>query len=230
MSRDLIERAVRYAMVTGRPLPSFYESWQDNTYPHNMNPNIWAHTDPAFGAAWSNDEGQTYGARFVVLASPNASENCRLVALQRCPFAAGNFDTRWILRKGFLEFEVGFITPANITAASAFMGLTPAAANDRTTDNIIGWGINSPLLVSITDSGSVETTNNITANLALFNKLKLEVDSVGVRFYLNDALVANHITNYASKGYYPNFYIPTGVGGPATIILGNIRIWYEEVV
>jgi len=118
---------------------------------------------------------------------------------------------------------------ANIDNTISFLGLTTGTADDRTTNNIIGWGLNADVLQSVTDNAGVETTNTgFGETLTNWNKLAIDVYSGGVRFYINETLKATHIANLPDNPVYLNFYVDTEAGGAATIELGIIRAYIDD--
>lgn len=93
-----------------------------------------------------------------------------------------------------------------------------------------GWGINTDVLESITDDGISETTNTTFGEtLTNWNKLKIEVYSGHVKFYINEVMKADHTTNLPDFPMYINFHVDTVAGGAATIELGVVRAWTEDI-
>ena len=211
--------------MLSRPSICLYEGWQDEA---GIDTTVWTVTDPATGAAWSRGAS---GAYLRATAAPNAIETARLVSDQRWIAAPDTYGTNTILRKLVLEFELKLANVANLDETLTFLGLTTGAADNRSTDNIIGWGINTDVLESITDVGSAETTNTTFGEtLTNWNKLKIEVYSGHVKFYINESEVADHTTNLPDYPFYLNFFLDTdGAGGASTIEIGIVRVWYEDI-
>jgi len=207
-----------------RPSIHLYDGWQDEAA---IDLTIWTPTNPATGAAWSRGAS---GAYLRATSSPNANETARLRSNQRWVAAPDTYGTNTVLRKLVLEFELKLTNVANLDESLTLIGLTPAVGDNRASNDIIGWGINTDVLESITDDAGVETTNTgFLETLANWNKLKIEVYSGHVKFYINESQVADHATNLPDLPMYLNFFIDTDAGGAATIELGVIRVWTEDI-
>lgn len=210
--------------MLARPSIHLYEGWQDEA---GIDATVWTVTDPATGAAWARGAS---GAYLRATSAPNANETARLRSNQRWIAAPDIYGTNTVLRKLVLEFEMKLTGVANLDETLTFIGLTPAVGNDRSSNNIIGWGINTDALESITDDAGVETTNTgFGETLTNWNKLKIEIYSGHVKFYINEVEVADHTTNLPDLPMYLNFFIDTAAGGAATIELGVIRAWTEDI-
>jgi hypothetical protein len=110
------------------------------------------------------------------------------------------------------------------------MGLTDTPADTRTGNNIIGFGLIGGALQTITDDGGAETVNTgFGETMTDLNKFKIDIYANTVDFYLNETRIARHTTNLPNAPMYPNFYYPTGAGGPSIISLGIIRCWPEDI-
>lgn len=210
-----------------RPLISLYEGWQDEA---GIDATIWTVTNPATGAAWARG---AIGELLMAYSSPNANENARIRSNQRWVADATLYGVNKILRRFCLEFEAHFIGFANFDNVNFFMGLTPAVGDTRATNNIGGFALvgGGNALQTLTDAGGAETVNTgFGENLLLTNKFKMDVSLNSIAFYLNEVLIATHVVNLPNNApFYLNFYAPTGAGGAATIRLGGIRAWYEDI-
>lgn len=211
--------------MLSRPSICLYEGWQDEA---GIDLSVWTVTNPVTGAAWSRGDS---GAYLRATSAPNATETCRLVSDQRWIAAPDTYGTNTILRKIALEFELKLTNIANLDETMTFLGLTTAVADNRGSNNIIGWGINTDILESITDNAAAETTNTTFGEtLTNWNKLKIEAYTGHVKFYINEMEVAEHTTNLPDYPFYLNFFIDTdGAGGASTIELGITRVWYEDI-
>jgi hypothetical protein len=214
-------------LSASRPSNGLFEGWQNEI---GIDHSTWAITDPATGAGWARG---AIGELLMAYSSPNAIEACRLLSNYRFIVSPDLYGTNKILRKFFLEWETHVITPANLDNVTCFWGLTPAVADVRTNNNIIGFGLVGAgnALQSITDAGGAETVHTgFGENLVLTNKLKIAVSLNSVKFYVNEVEVANHIVNLPSNApMYLNFFTPTGAGGAATIRIGTLRAWNEDL-
>lgn len=210
--------------ISGRPGINLYEGWQDEAGIDNT---IWTVTNPATGAAWSR--GAT-GAYLRATSAPNANETCRLRSDQRWIAAPDVYGTNTVLRRLIIEFELRLTNVANIDNTLFFLGLTTGVADNRGSNNIIGWGLLADALRSITDDGGVETTDTgFGETLTNWNKLRIEISAGDVSFFLNETRVAQHTTNLPDFPFYLNFFIDTEGGGGATPEIGIIRVWTEDI-
>jgi len=207
-----------------RPAINFYEGWQDEA---GIDANIWTVTNPATGTAWARGAA---GAYLRATSVPNANETCRLVSDQRWVVAPDIYGTNTILRSLVLEFELKLTNVANIDNVLSFLGLSTAANDNRGSNNIIAWGLTADVLQSITDDAGAETVNTgFGETLTNWNKLKIKVYSGHVKFFINEAEVADHPNNLPDFPMYFNFFVDTEAGGAATIEVGVIRCWMEDI-
>ena len=215
-----------------RPNVSFYEGWQDEA---GIDLTAWAITNPATGAPWTRG---AFGESLMATSAPNLGENARLRSLTRWIASPDNYLASKIIRRFTLEFEAIFGGVANFDNANFFLGLTPLVGDTRANMNILGWTLVGAgnALQTLGDAGGAERAfTGFGENLVLSNKFKIEVfrfaaPAVGYsRWYLNDVLVATHVDNNPSNmPMYLNFYAPTA-GGAATIRLGIVRAWAEDI-
>jgi hypothetical protein len=166
----------------------------------------------------------------MAVASPNALENARLRSNQRWIAEPTVYNTNQILRRLSWEFECYLQLVGNIDNAHFFMGLSNAAAATRASNNIIGFGLVADALQTITDSGGETVNTGFGEDMTALNKFKIDISRDSVAFYLNEVLIATHITNLPDAPMYLNFYYPTEVGGPSIISLGIIRAWTEDIL
>ena len=225
--------ALMAALALYRPSISLYEGWQDEA---GIDITAWAITNPGAGVPWARG---AFGESLMASSSPAANMNARLRSLQRWIVSPDNYGTNKIIRRFTLEFEATFANVANFDNANFFLGLTPLVGDTRANMNILGWtlvGAGNDLQ-TLGDAGGAERFfTGFGENLVLINKFRIEVfrfapPGVGYsRWYLNDVLVATHVDNNPSnQPMYLNFYAPTGAGGAATIRLGIVRAWTEDI-
>lgn len=206
------------------PLISFCETWQDEL---GIDFTVWTTTDPATGVGWTRGAA---GAYLRANSIPNANETARLRSNQRWIAAPGVYGTNTIFRKSYFEFELQLANVANMDNTLCIFGLTPNVGDNRGSNNIIGWGLAADVLQSITDLAGVETTNNgFGETLTNWNKLLIEIYDGTVQFQINEAVVASHVANLPDLPMYLNWFVDTEAGGAATINLGAVRAWYEDV-
>lgn len=218
-----------------RPEMSLYEGWQDEL---GIDFTLWTLINPATGAAWARGAGAGVMAGSLrASAAPNANEVARLVGNQRWPVMPDLSGTNTILRVTELEWEMAIANLANLDNAISVFGFTPNQADTRVAQNIVAFALIGAgnALQSVTDLAGVETVNTgFGENLANLNKLKITVVQIAgvgtIQFYLNETLIASHITNLPDLPMYPNWYFDTGVGGACTPQIGIIRIWTEDII
>lgn len=212
--------------MLNRPLPSLYEGWQEPF----IDPTIWQIANPATGGAWFI---ATVAPDLVAQAAPNASENARLVGLTPWVFGGiAPLPTHAIVRRLVLEFELSLQNLANFNNAAFLLGWTRGFGDTRATNNIIGFALTGAgnALQTVTDLGGVETvTTGFGENLAVRNKLRIELYRGHAAFFLNEVQVADHMAHVPESPFFPNFYVATTVAGAATINLGIVRVWVEDL-
>lgn len=204
------------------PTESLIETWQDLL----IDPNIWTVTDPA-GAAWNPS---VVGAFLYIVTTPNANDFARLVGNHLWQLHSITPNLNLIVKKTIIEFSMVIGVPANLDNTLTLFGWTPDVGNTRASDNIIGFALVGDVLQTLTDLGSAETVNTgFGEDLTLHNKFRIEVYEGNVDFYLNEVLIATHVTNIPNVPSYPNFCIDTDGDGACAISIGTVKIWYEMV-
>lgn len=207
-----------------RPVFNLLETWQDEA---GINAGVWTVTNSVGGPGWSRGAS---GAYLRATEVPIADNECRICSKQRWIVAPTIFSNNTVLRRTTLEFELKLTTVANIDNTRSFLGFTPAVVNLRTTNNILGWALTSDALQTLSDLATAETTHTgFGETIDDWNKLAIDIYENHAMFYLNDVPVADHITNLPDLPMYLNFYIDTEAGGAATIELGIIRLWHEDI-
>jgi hypothetical protein len=216
-----------------RPSISLYEGWQDET---GIDPLVWTLTNPAFGVPWARG---AFGSDLMAASIPNANENARIRSNQRWIAGPDQYGPNRIITRFTLEFEAIFANVANFNNAGFLLGLTPNVGDTGASNNIIGWtlvGAGNALQTYSNAGGAVTSFTGFGENLANTNKFRIELflfafPGVGYsKWYLNDVLIATHIANNPSNApMWINFYAPTGGVGAATIRLGIVRAWTEDI-
>ena len=206
-------------------IPMLSEFWIDEA---GIDSNLWTTTAPATGTLARSVAEAGY---VKVGIAPNLNEVGRIRSNQRYKATPGQYGANTIVRTFNIEFEVKLTTVANIDNTISFFGLTPGTGDTRTTNNIIGWALTSDALQSLTDSAGTETVNTTFGEtLTNWNKLRIEVYASGIKFYVNEVLKATHTTNIPDQMMYINYYVDTEAGGAATVDVGPVRTWYEDMV
>jgi len=213
----------RIKMLT-RPGITVIYPWQDAV----IDAALWTITDPATGTAWGTPKALSWGGRGIT-SVPNANETARIVSDQPWDALPTLWGTNYIQRSLYVEFIMALANVANMDNTLCFFGLTPDPANDRSSNNIIGFGLNTDVLETITDNAGAETTNTTFGEtLTDVNRFGIFVMEDAVYFLLNGTIIASHITNLPDSLQYLNFFIDTEAGGAGTIELGKIRVWWDD--
>jgi len=218
-----------------RPEMSLYEGWQDEL---GIDFTLWSLTHPA--TAWVRGAGAGVAAASLVATAPLLiNEVSRLVGNQRWPIMPDLSGTNTILRVTELEFELTLSDVTQLVIGTCFFGFTPNQADTRANNNIVGFGLvgaaPNQALQTLTDLAGVPTVNTgFLEDMALLNKFKITVVQIAgvgtVQFYLNEALIATHITNLPDLPMYPNWYFDTTALGACTPQIGIVRIWTEDMI
>jgi len=170
----------------------------------------------------------------MVWSRPDASNNCQLWANIATTISPVKTRQDAIVQVATFEFELKLSNVANIDTTSFFLGLVASsliAGRTRLADDIIGWGLFSDALQSVTNESGVETVNTgFGETLTNFNKLKVELSYGHAKFFINERQVADHTTNLSALIFMPSFYMATEAGGNATIYLGTNRAWMEDLL
>lgn len=205
-------------IVLQRPLPAFFESWQA------LSSEVWTITNPAIGGDW----GMVIEDEVYMNASPSPSEIARLATNSFWTMRPTLWNSRHIYRKLSAEWEMTLTGVVNLDETTTFFGFGYLATT-RASINIAGFAILADALQTVTDRLSVETVNTgFGEDLTVKNKFKIEVSENSIKFYLNEILIANHITDLPDYGVTLYFHLATTASGIATIRLGPVRIWYGD--
>jgi len=216
-----------------RPTMELYEGWQDEL---GIDFTLWTPTHPA--TPWSRGAGAGVAAASLVATAPLLiNEVARLVGNQRWPVMPDLAGTNTILRATEFEFELTLSDVTQLVPGTCFFGFTPNQADDRGNPNIIGFGLVGAAptqeLETVTDLAGLETVNSgFGVNLANLNKFRIRAVQLAgvsiVQFYLNEVLLASHITNLPDLPMYPNWYLDTTLLGACTPQLGIVRIFTKD--
>ena len=199
----------------------------------------WASSDNTFTGAWNRDTGSnstieriTSDADMpkVALAVP-ASDTARLRTLFQFRVTPSKFsyqNNTSMIRGVFAEWEAKFANVANINNTTFFMGFSDSTSGLRTTNNIIGFGLSSDAIQTVTDSAGTETVN-LPSSITLTdrNLFKISITEYQVEFWINGNQVATHITNLPDIQPYFMVYSASEAGGASTVDLGFCRVFYR---
>jgi hypothetical protein len=212
-----------------RPKVSLYMDWTDG-----VDPTILTLTDPATGAPWAIAPN---AGVLTEVAAPNASENARLVTVNRFITCLGSGSGK-ILRKLIVEFEQTFTNGGNVDETLFFVGMSPNNTDDKSQPNIVGFGVAAGLMTAYSSNGANTQETPTAFNCNAFAKFRIEMyggpaGAPLVDFYINEILVAHHDGSAApfavpSGVMFFNDFFPTTAGGAETIQVGGLRIWHED--
>ena len=135
-----------------------------------------------------------------------------------------------MVRGMYVEWEAKFTNVANVDNSATFMGLNASASATRATTNLIGFGLNSDSLISITDNAGTESTTAISGiTLTNRNLYRITVTGGQIEFSVNGNLVATHTTNIPDIIGYLQYYLDTEGGGSSTLDIGFVHIFYRGI-
>jgi len=213
---------------------SLSESWQDAT-PPGHDTNIWTEV---LGATGSVDRDATeVGYLKQVFTGPANADTARLHSVHEWPVAPTLWGADMLYKRFVFGWECKFVSVDSIenggpAAAGFFMGLAPSTVATRATQELIGFVLTANALNSLTDDGGTETLNAVGApTLTDWHVLAIECYAGGVNFYVDGAVMANHITNIPDGNYYLTWYVPQeAAANGGQLHLGALGCFYEFVV
>lgn len=215
-----------------RPETQLFEGWQDEL---GIDFTLWTLTHPA--TTWVRGAGAGVAAPHLVATNTMIlNELSQLVGNQRWPIAPDVWDENTVLRRVVYEFEMTIATVANLDNGECFFGFTPLQTDTRASNNIIGFALIADALQTVTDDGAPTVNTGFGEDLAVYNKFRIDVltpliagvPTPSVRFYLNEALIATHVTTLPDLPMYPNWYFDTEGTGGCVSQVGIVRIWTED--
>ncbi len=214
----------------GDPEMQHYEGWQDEL---GIDFTLWNPTNPAI--PWTRGAGAGVMAGGLAATTTLVlNEIARLPTTFRFPISPDLWGANSILRLVHFEFEMTLTNLANLDNTICFFGLTPNQGDDRADPNIIGFCLLANVLCTLTDLATVETANTgFGEDLTVKNKFRITIRQTAalvgtVEFYLNEALIATHITNLPDLPMYINFVVDTNGGGGSVPQIGINRVWTED--
>jgi hypothetical protein len=199
----------------------------------------WSSADNTFTGAWNRETGSASTITRitsdedmikVAIAVP-ASDTARLRTTYNFRATPSKFSATantTMVRGIFAEWEAKFTNVANINNSTFFMGFSEAASGLRTTADIIGFGLSSDAIQTVTDSSGTETTNLPSAiTLTNRNLYKMAITEDQVEFWINGNSVATHTTNLPDIMPHFMIYNASEAGGTSTVDLGFCRVFYR---
>jgi hypothetical protein len=213
-----------------KPTPKFIEDWLLGV----IDPVIWTPTDPATGAAWSiqttHGVYSPTGSPFVEV-SPNANEEARLVSVLQIPVPISSSQPRSMWHTMVMEWEMYITGVANLDNTRCFFGLTKTAADVYGSADILGFALSSDKLVGHTNHGASSYT---TAEFSITNgwsrcRIVVAPNDMAILSYGGSSQGRSNAADVAHGPLYMNFYVDTEATGAATVRIGAIRWWLDDV-
>ena len=199
----------------------------------------WATDDNEFTGMWNRDvTGAATIARVntdidmpkVSLTVP-ASQTARLRSLYTfrvTPSKFSNTANTTMVRGVFFEFEAKFTNVANMDNATFFMGFNDATAGTRATTDVVGFGLTSDAIQTVTDSSGTETVNAPSSIVLTDRNLyKIAITEGLVEFWINGNQEATHTTNLPDVLPFLMFYNVSEAGGSSTLDVGFCHVFYR---
>lgn len=211
------------AAAAAQPSMTFIETWQDVL---GIDATVWAVTDPAIPwAAPTEVGGFLYAQTTLVL-----NEVARLRSVQQWVEYPNTPNLNLVVKKTILEWEMMLGASANLDNTVCIWGFTNGAADNRASNDLIGFGLLAGVLQAVTDLGGLEVSTPVPgANLALHNKFRIEIYENTANWYLNEVLVATTAIRIPVNPMYIQFLFDTTGGGGCAVDIGIVRCWYEMV-
>ena len=199
----------------------------------------WANDTDEFTGAW-NRSSDSYITRVktdtdmpkaAIVVPVNQTARLRTIFTFRAtPSVFDSQSPTSMVRGMYVEWEAKFTNVANVDNSATFMGLNASASATRATTNLIGFGLNSDSLISITDNAGTESTTAISGiTLTNRNLYRITVQGGQVEFSVNGSIVATHTTNIPDIIGYLQYYLDTEGGGSSTLDIGFVHIFYRGI-
>ena len=199
----------------------------------------WANDTDEFTGAW-NRSSDSYITRVktdtdmpkasMVVPANQTGRLRTIFTFRATPSVFSATDATSMVRGMYVEWEAKFTSVANVDNSATFMGLNASASATRATTNLIGFGLNSDSLISITDNAGTESTTAISGiTLTNRNLYRITVTGGQIEFSVNGNLVATHTTNIPDIIGYLQYYLDTEGGGSSTLDIGFVHIFYRGI-
>jgi len=214
----------------GAPEIQHYEGWQDEL---GIDFTLWNLTHPATVPTIRGAGVAPMAGDLVATVDMALNETGRIVSTFRFPINPDLWGINSILRLLHFEWEMAIQNPANLDNALTVWGLTPNQADTRASNNIIAFIQVADAINCVTDLAGVETITATATVQANKNKYRITIRQTAalvgtVEFYVNEVLVATHITNLPDLPMYLNFFMDTEATGGSVNQIGINRIWTED--
>ena len=218
-TRAMVKGVLNYLWESRRQLQDGYnELWLDSGPPNAS----WSVTNPATGTAWTRESFAGQRMQGVI---PNANENARLRLLRDfvIPYEGSP------IQSTYLMFGLNVALDANIDKGVSFFGLTPGVNDNRTSNGVVGFYLDSNYIYAVYDKGGVEQTYQLAQISGSIIYLGVEVSSNFIDvFYATGRVKRFTRTPGIVEPMYPNFYIATLGTGAARLRIGPVRILNSE--
>ena len=199
----------------------------------------WANDTDEFTGAW-NRSSDSYITRVktdtdmpkaAIVVPVNQTARLRTIFTFRAtPSVFDSQSPTSMVRGMYVEWEAKFTSVANVDNSATFMGLNASASATRATTNLIGFGLNSDSLISITDNAGTESTTAISGiTLTNRNLYLITVQGGQVEFSVNGSIVATHTTNIPDIIGYLQYYLDSQGGGSSTLDVGFVHVFYRGI-
>ena len=199
----------------------------------------WANDTDEFTGAW-NRSSDSYITRVktdtdmpkasMVVPANQTGRLRTIFTFRATPSVFSATDATSMVRGMYVEWEAKFTSVANVDNSATFMGLNASASATRATTNLIGFGLNSDSLISITDNAGTESTTAISGiTLTNRNLYRITVQGGQVEFSVNGSIVATHTTNIPDIIGYLQYYLDTEGGGSSTLDVGFVHVFYRGI-
>lgn len=210
-----------------RDMPYLVEFWETEA----LSATVWETTIDGAGAeAFGTASGYMY---YDMDTDAVADNDVFLNSLHRFQCRPASFgDTNSTLQRLILEFELQIVTAVTShDNTNFFLGFSSAKTNVITQNDLIGFYLDSDALKGKTDDGGTEsTTTEIMATLTNWNKFKIKIEDGSVIFTVNEIDSTAITTNIPDAAMYVVFGTRAEAGAAVGLNVGNVKIYYEEVL
>jgi len=209
----------------------FVEEWD------TLDPDYWTITNPSAGGASDWTAGPTavvklmscyLGTNDTARLASQSNFQCHpyLLNLQSISSIEPYYE-RFVF-KWSAQF---FTTQTNIDNSKFFMGLSQSDTADRSSNNLIGFFLDSDNFKGITDDTGTELTTTtsvaLDANLHFFT---IVLEKGYVYFWVDETFLGYlEPTNTTKYSPYFNFFVDTDGGGGCNAYFGSLYAWSEPV-
>ena len=130
-----------------------------------------------------------------------------------------------------MEFEAKFFSRANMNNADVLLGLVPNNTDDRSSDDVCGFILDSDELAVLTDLGGSETVTAVPGTPDIetqLNHYRIYCMQEKIVFLFNHSVVAVHTTNLANDPVFPIFLVENDTGANSGVCVTNVSMGYRR--